>query len=276
MMYNEIMAQITFEKILGLSEREQKIYNGIHTAPLTVAEIARGASLPRMTTHYALLRLLGRGVIERVKRDGYFLYHRVPKEKLFMEALPQSEMPGGFISIPITKDTGTVIYRGLKDIYKLHERICQENAGKRVYCIQTTNSTDRIVNGYSQKEVDHLNELISRNKIICDVIVEEDIFDPIFTKFKKDGAKNFEKYLEVFLDRISVTYILPKHFISFKNDMVLFKDVAVFIDWEKQIAIELRNKEIVGMCLDLFETFKTHARRVEYKELVKKYLNKPN
>jgi len=47
---------------------------------------------------------------------------------------------------------------------------------------------------------------------------------------------------------------------------------GTFIDWEKQVAVELRNKEIVRMCLDLFETFKTHARRVEYKDMVQKYL----
>ena len=47
---------------------------------------------------------------------------------------------------------------------------------------------------------------------------------------------------------------------------------GTFIDWEKQVAVELRNKEIVRMCLDLFETFKTHARRVKYKDMVQKYL----
>ena len=275
MMYNLTMAQTTFEKILGLSHREQKIYNGIHATPRTVAEIARAASVPRMTAHYCLLRLLERGVIERVKRDGYFLYRRIPQEKLFMNALPQSEMPAGVLTIPITKDTETVVYRGLQDIYKRYENICRENAHQRVRCIQTTESTRHIVNDFSRKEVDHLNALISKNKIICDVIVEEDIFDPMFAKFQKDGKGAFEKYLGVFLDRISVTYVLPKHFISFKNDMLLFKDVAMFIDWEKQIAVELRNKEIVRMCLDLFETFKTHARRVEYKDMVQKYLQGP-
>ena len=272
MMYNLTMAQTAFEKILGLSRREQKIYNGIHATPRTVADIARGVSVPRMTAHYCLLRLLERGIIERIKRGGYFLYCRIPQEKLFMNALPQSEMPAGVLTIPMTKDLETVMYRGLEGIYKRYEKICHENAHQRVRCIQTTASTRHIVNDFSRKEVDYLNGLISKNKIICDVILEEDIFDPVFAKFQKDGKGNFEKYLEVFLDRISVTYILPKHFISFTNDMLLFKDVAMFIDWEKQVAVELRNKEIVRMCLDLFETFKTHARRVEYKDMVQKYL----
>lgn len=241
----------------------------INDIPITVAEIARRASLPRMTTHYALLRLFERGVIRRIKRDNCFLYHRIPQERLFVETLPQSEMPMGSVTIPITKDTSTIIHRGLKNIYVLYEKICRENANKRVQCIQTITSTRCMLNGYSQKELDHLNKLISRNRIICDVIIEEDFFDPVFNKY---GAKNFEKALEPFLDRVSITYILPKNFISFKNDMLLFKDVTIFTDWEKQVSVELRNKEIVRMCLDLFETFKTHAHRIEYRDLVKKYL----
>ncbi len=265
------MAQIAFEKILGLSKREQKIYSGINNAPLTVAEIAREVSLPRMTVHYALIRLLERGVIERIKREGYFLYRRVSQEKLFMETLPQREMPAGSVTIPITKETGTIIHRGLKNIYTFYEKICRENANKRVRCIQTLVSTKCMIKAYSQKELDCLNEIIGKNKIICDVILEEDFFDPIFEKY---GAKNFLKSLQVFLGRISITYMLPKNFISFRNDMLLFKNIAVFIDWEKEIVIELHNKEIYNMCSDLFETFKTHARRVEYRDVVQKYLPK--
>lgn len=259
---------LTFEIVLGLSLRERKIYRATSEHGGTVAVIAKNAALPRMTAHYAVARLFARGLLERKKRRGRFFYQRVSQEELFRRVLPEAGMPFGSLSIPLTQEVGVTLHRGKKNIYVFYEKLCRENAGKRVRGIQTTVSTRYIFENYTKKEIDTLNALISRNNLIGEEIVEEDFFDPFFQKSKN----NFANSLEIFLDRLGVTYVLPKNSITFTSDMVLFKNVATFIDWEREVAIEINNDEIMRMCSDLFESFKHEAHKMDYRDLVKKYL----
>jgi predicted transcriptional regulator len=262
------MQNTSLEQVLGFSKKEAGLYRVLNDEPLFVAEIAEKARLPRMTTHYALQRFLQRGLVRRVKRDKRFFYYRVSDTDLVRQLIPTGNTSVQEISVPITNDTQIAIHRGWEGIYKMYERITRENVYRRIYTIQTTESTKHIFENYSVEKLDEIHKLMKENEVILEDIVEEDFFLPIYKKYKTD----FKKAIGSFLDRLTATYVLPCNYIKFKSDMVVGREVVVFIDWNKQIAVEVRAKEVVHMCYELFQTFKSQARHVQFQELATPYL----
>lgn len=262
------MNTISLETLLDLSKAESIVYHNLQVTPKNITEIRLECKLPRMTVHYALQRFLRRGIVERIKRNKRFLYFRVPSEKLFSRLfLNQPNLLPESFSIPLTKEAGIAVYHGKNSIYALYERICNENANKRLHTIQTTISTKQIYQQYDLVAIDAIHELMKENNIIVEDIVEEDMFDFVFEKFKK----NFPNVMKTFLDRTLVTYVLPKNFISFTNDIILFKDVVVFINWVNQQAIEIRNKELIVMHFNFYDLLKQYSKRAHFKSIIAQY-----
>lgn len=258
---------MTLEQTLGLNKKEKLLYSKLGTESLSIAEIARRTDLPRMTSHYIIQRLFDRGILTRKKRNKQYLYCLVPVEKLILEILPQSSMSPCNISLPIKEGTGIALYHGFDQIYNLYKKICEKNIKKRVCTIQTTASTQSIYNQFDLESLDKIHYLMTKNKLIIEDIVEEDFFDPIREKFKN----NFNEIMKPFLDRQLVTYVIPKNCLSFTNDMVLFKDVVVFIDWPQEIAIEIKNEQIVRLCFDFFELLKDKSHKMQFANFAKSF-----
>lgn len=263
------MQKSDFERLLGLSSKERRVYRSLDETPLPVSEIRKETSLPRMTVHYALERLWKRGLLERVKRNKRFLYSRVPWEQLLKQLLPTQGVPEGGTRIPVSESADIIIHKGWNGIYAMYKRITEENKGQRLHTIQTTFSTKHIFENYSLEQLDSLHELMKENEIIVEDIVESDFFEPVFSRF---GEEDFESAVNSFLDRLTVTYVLPENYIDFTTDMVIFKDVVVFIDWSKQIAFEVKTDQIVEMCMNFYEILREKAEKTRFGDLAKKYM----
>lgn len=260
---------MSLENLLGFTSKEKRLYNFLDREPQNVADIARGASLPRMTTYYILQRFRERGLVKRVKRENQFRYFLIPPEEVFVDVLSANNVSLGNIVIPLEAEEGITIHRGMDGIYTLYERVCTEKAKERVYGIQTTISTEYIYNHYSLEELDRLHVLMTKNELIIEDIIEEDFFRPIYERYES----GFESAVQTFLDRMLATYALPKGYLTFKSDMVIFNNVVIFIDWEKQVALEVRIQQVVNICLDLFRALKTQTRHIQFRELAKKYID---
>src|SRR3989344_2576797 len=258
----------SFEKLLGLTAKELKIHRFLVAGRFVVAESVGGSHMPRMTAHHVLKRLLARDIIRRTKRQGHFYYTCVSRETLLLSLFQNSAFPNGSTMLPVTRGVGFSVHRGTHSIYSLYEKISRESAKQRIYTIQTTKSTEYIFTHYSVNELNRIHEIMKANEVILEDIVEADFFKPIYREY----GKNFPKAVRSFFNRLTVTYAIPANVLSFSCDMVICRDVVVFIDWWEETALEIRSPEMVAICRDLFESFKKDAQTVHFSELAEPYV----
>lgn len=260
----------SFERIIGFTKDESKVYRALADEPFTVANVTKKTRLARMTCHYILIRFLKRGLVSRMKRQRHFLYTKISPEEVATHIATLSDSVGKSELPSTSRDARVSVHKGKQSIYALYEKVCKESVGERVYTIQPTASTKYIFDHYSVHELDRLHVLMGENELIIDDIIEEDFFQPIY---EKHGA-GFESAIQTLLDRMTATYALPEGSLASKSDMVIFGDVVLFIDWKEEIALEIRVAEIVALCLDLFKTFKSQTRHIGFRDLAEPYIKK--
>lgn len=254
-------------KLLGLNKLECRVFDAVTSEPKIVATIARDTKLPRTSVDAIVDRLTNRGLLQKKKRVKRFYYQK-NSDRLIMQGLfPQKTLPEGEYVMPLLNNAGIIVHSGTNKLLKLYESLFTKYSDSRIYGIQPTASVLYILNKLSQKKINYINSLVTKNKVVNEVILEEDYFDEI----KKMNPINFKSWLRVFIDRAAITHVVKKGTISFQSELILHNETAILVDWQNSIAIEIFHPEIVKMLGNLFENFQSLGTRVEYRTLVQKY-----
>lgn len=253
--------------LFGLSALESKVLEAVRLEAKIVAKIARDTKTPRTSIDAVVERLARRGLLQKNKREKRFYYRRTSNQDIIQQFFLCKNLPSGVYDVPLFENSKIIIHSGTEEILNIYELLFTKYSKSRIYGIQPTSSALRILDKIPQKKVDYINSLISKNKTVNEVIIEDDYFE----KIKSSNPKNFKGWLKIFINRAAITHVVKKGAISFQSELILHDKTALLIEWQNSIAIEISHPEIVKMFFDLFRNFQLLGTRIEYSCLAEKY-----
>jgi predicted transcriptional regulator len=263
-------------RVLALSSREAAVSRALEHRPLRVAEISQKTRIPRMTIYSVLKTLMQRGLVEKNREGSRTLYRAKSLREVYMLLSPGGTLPQRHfgelekeVRLQASESTEFVLYRGTSSIVNMYERLCADHKGKRFRGIQPDSSVRALLQKLSLDDIERVNRSISKNKLITEMIIESTYFDTVRERYP---SPVFERWARQFLNRLAVVYTVEQRYLSFRNEVVIFRDTVYIVDWKEESATEIKNPETVAMFNTLFEMLVEAGERVEYRAMAKKFL----
>ena len=243
-------------EVLGLKKKELRVLNCLKE-PLSVAEIVRETNIPRMTIYSVIERLQERKLITFEKR-GYQKYWRSTLAENVTGKLNSS---------------GFVVYEGAKSLSGLYRRIVEESKGDRFYFIEPNRSSIAVHGKMSYEDLLAINNAVREKKIVADGILQDNWLTYTLTSWRKKG-KDVRLFLNSFSDRMYNAHVIPAELLDFGSELYIFKGVALLINWRDEVALEIRNKEMVAFLRQMFELLKHFCKKVDVNVAIRAELAK--
>ncbi|HEY4506018.1 MAG TPA: helix-turn-helix domain-containing protein [Candidatus Paceibacterota bacterium] len=243
-------------KLLGLKKKDLKVLSCLKE-PSSVAEITRETNIPRMSVYSIIERLEAREMITSDRRGS---------RRYWRSTL--SENVTGKLSSP-----GFVVYEGAKSLSGLYRRIVEESKGDRFYFIEPNRSAVAAHGKMNYADLLAVNHAIRDRRIIADGILQDNWLPYNLSAWKKRG-KDVRLFLNSFSDRMYNAYTIPAELLDFGSELYIFKNVALLLNWHDEVAIEIRNKEMVLFLKQIFELLKNLSTKVDLNAAVKAELAK--
>ncbi|MCX6819947.1 MAG: hypothetical protein NT019_01505 [Candidatus Adlerbacteria bacterium] len=253
MLWNEEQRQA-----LGLKKKEQRLLDALHKkGVLNTMELAFEAKLPRVTAMRLLKILRERGFVARQTLLNEVRWSLVRPE-LHIKRLQKifADMPGssGKTTLPLSDVAQVTVFRGADEMYQTNVKFLAAHAGERLYAIEPSGMWRHIVQVPVEKWL-HVNHLIGQKKIVVEAIVEEDFEIQIY--------KYANKYLlESLTGLTSELHSIPKGYLKSSTEVLIFRDQALFLDWEQLVGVEIKNSSTVHLLKGMFTLLKSQSRRI--------------
>lgn len=168
---------------------------------------------------------------------------------------------------------GVVVYEGAKSLSGLYRRIVEESKGDRFYFIEPNRSIRDGKRKINYADLLAINHAVRRKKIVAEGILEENWLEYNTALLKKHG-QDVRQFLKAFADRMYSAYLIPANILDFGAELFIFKGVALIINWRDEVAIEIRNKEMVLFLKQLIDLLKTLGRKTDINKEIKSMLAK--
>ena len=240
---------------LGLSEKESKLLEVLkNVESLNTSELSYQSSIPRITTMRILKILKERGFVVRKEHGKEVLWSITnPKmlEKRFMNLFKDS----GFFStrdINLSEVGSLAIYRGKNEMFESNRKMLIAHAGERVYAIEPNGIWKHFAKVQS-KEVHEINMLWGQKKILVEMIVEEG-FTEVIRKYVDTSIE--ESFLALAVD----IRIVPKGFLDSSTEILIFRDIVLFMDWAHLVAVEIKNPSTVRVLKAMYRMLQESGR----------------
>ena len=257
-------------KLLRLSKYEKRILSQIDSIPRRPSEIVKCSKVKNATAYLAFSHLVERGLTKKVTIEGRTYWVLSPThtlEQFFWKTindLNHIKEPSVF-ELHHNEDTSIVIHRGDDAVKKMILGALTLHTGERFSILQSSNKNDGWSRVFGVGNIMKLNKALRDKKIIGESFIPEDYFEQLIPYFGK-------KWAESYVDRMNIVYLLPPQFFPSHAEILLFKDRAILFHVDGEIAVEIKNKEILLMIKTLFEYLKTTAKKVDPQEFLKKSL----
>lgn len=257
-------------KLLRLKKAEQKVLAVLSSEPKTPTEIVGLSKLPRATVYLALSTLFQRGLIHSTIQKGRRYWLEESAQKLesglsqtlkSLRHLTQVDQ----LEIKHKDDTSVVIHRGAKAMNEVILRAINLNEGERVQVFQDSRPDDGWVRVIGIKNILKINALLKKRHIIGESIIPETYFSRLVPYLGKKWAISY-------VDRINIVYMLPERYFLSLAEIITFRDRALIIHMGDEIAVEIKNPQILLLIKSMLEVLKESGRKVNMHEEIKKYL----
>lgn len=255
-------------RVLGLSKLEDALFKDLSDEPQIISRIAERTSLPRTSLYRPLRSLTSRGLIQKVQRGKRHYWRAVPQESLIASLSPVLFGAMDIASAPLHPEF--FLHSGKDVLMLLYEKLADKD-GVRVLGIQPNRSAESVLKIFPFERLVRLNEKIKTRNVIVEAILQED-FIPFYTNLLRKKGLPIQKIFEAFTGRAADTVYVPKEFINFDSEIVILPTAAYIFHWSRLIAIEIRNKETLGLLRDLFALAKQFGFKVDQNALIQKYM----
>lgn len=241
---------------LGLSIKEHQLLDTLHKkGPLNTMELSFEAKVARVTAMRLLRTLKVRGFVARQTLTNEVRWSLVSPE-LQVKRLQKllADMPGSSAktTLPLSDVAKITIFRGGEEMYETNVQFLTAHAGERLYAIEPSGLYRYILQVPLKKWI-HVNSLIKQKKIVIESIVEDD--------FEAEVSKHADRALaKSFMDTVSEVYVVPKGFLNSSTEVLIFRDQALFLDWEQLVGVEIKNPSTVKILKGVFELLKQSSR----------------
>ncbi|MBI2055144.1 MAG: hypothetical protein HYT39_03555 [Candidatus Sungbacteria bacterium] len=255
-------------KVLRFSKLEKELMETLSDKPESISRIASRMDSPRTSLYRPLKSLSSRGFVEKTKKGKRHYWRSIPQETLIAALSPALFSMTDNTNTPLHPEF--FLHTGKEILMLLYEKLA-DKVGARVLGIQPNRSAESVLKIFPFERLVRLNERIKTQNVIVEAILQED-FIPFYINLLKKRGFPVRKIFDAFVGRAADTMYIPKEFINFDSEIVILPTTSYIFHWSKLVAIEIRNKETLGLLRDLFALAKQSGSKVNQNELVRKYL----
>lgn len=259
-------------KLLGFSQLETKVFNHLEEYPQNIATLTRRLQSPRTSLYGPLKSLKKRGLVQLEKMGKRTFYKKMPDEPLANNLKSvlirgaKSELIDNFVHPEF------FLHAGKDALIRLYNQYGQFR-DIRILGIQSNRSAEAVLNTYPFEKLLEINRNIKKNGVIIEGLLQEGFIDFYKSTLKKKGL-SVRKAFDSFGGRAADTTYVPKEFLSFNSEIMILPKAAYIFNWTRLVAIEIRNKETIGLLRDLFLLAKYFGRKVDQNRLVEEQMEK--
>ena len=241
-------------KILGLRKQEMLIMSAISGMGKHVSMIARHTKIPRTSLLYILQGLKKRNLVKKVKIQKMYYWKSNTINALRALNNVRSEI---------------TVHDGKDSIMKMYDRLLDLPFNARVKGIQPDNSIKQALRHVDISEWNEINKVIKEKKLIFEGVVHEKSVDTILQELGKSKAKSAYNN---FIGRLEDYVKIPDDFANVESEIYIFGGSVYIINWNKEIALEICNKDMVDLLTAMFSCVKELGHRYSQNQKMEKYV----
>jgi len=260
-------------RALGLNRREEKLFFSLTETSQGVANLTRKTRLPRMTVYKILLRLRRRALVQSVCVGKRLAWRRSSDRELFglyqslMDTIAVHEHGGGKVSVVGTKGGEFVLHRGIKNLRTLYEKFVDSTLGNRFFAIQPNRSLANY-NKIGGETLHKLNAQLKKSGTIAEAIGQTNIINH-YQELLRGQKENAREFFEPLADRPYNVHLVPPEFLAQDAELYIFGNTALITNWTEEVAIEIKNPEVISFLKNFFELLKTVGTKTDLNALIK-------
>lgn len=265
--------------ILGLSKAEINIIDSLESKDskdknMSIIEISKETGIPRTSLYYMLPKLEKRGFIEKKTNNRKVFWRKSRIEDFqnkFIRTIQEISKNKIKPLSPIVNSKSIKILQGVNEMTEIFDELSNLPSRSRVFSIQPDQSITDVIKKLPIKKALETCDNIKHNKIIMDGIVHEKSINSI-SKNARDG-KIAIQLLESFGDRSADTAKMPESFLHNTHaETYLYEDKVTILNWDKEIAIIIKDKDIFQLIKEMFNSTKYLMDRYDQNEKVARKL----
>lgn len=266
-------------EILGLSKAELSIIDSLEARDsknkdLSIINIAKVTGIPRTSLYYMLPKLEKRGFIE-MKRNNKKIFWRKSRDEDFqrkylrtLEDVTEKELKQ---FSPIGDDNRIQVLRGTNQLLTVFNELIELPSRTRIFGIQPDLSLVEVVKKIPMKKALEICDGIKDKNLIMDGIVHEKSIDSV--KKVIVNKSDIRDFLKSFGGRSADTSKLPDNFLAdTKAETYLYEDKVTLLNWDKEIAVIIKDKDIFHLVKEMFNSTKYLMERYDQNEKVARKL----
>lgn len=229
-------------------------------------DIAKKTGVKRTSVNYILLKLKGRGIVEKIKLAGHYEWKKSNNRKIENQIDSLYEFLGVSFSdktISVPGDMGVMVAKGKSNVLNEYLKLLEEDKNRRIFAIQGNKSV-MASESFGNFNLSIIQRKIKKNKIIIEGILGESTLD-----YLKTIDKNL---LNEYRNRLVVPYIIDDNFIDFDMDIFISKDRVMMINFEKSLAVVIKNENIYTAILNMFKVMRLTSKKIDLNAYIEKLM----
>ncbi|MDB5187914.1 MAG: hypothetical protein JWO50_434 [Candidatus Kaiserbacteria bacterium] len=246
---------------LNLSKKELAVLKILHKkGPINTTELAFESKIPRVTTIRIARKLWRRGFIARQTLRREIKWSEVDREtiqKRLMTQVETSTVTLGGKEIELSEVASVTTYYGADAMLESNKKLLVAHAGEK-FCSIEPNGMWKHMAKVSPKEWQELNNIYKNKGVMVDMVLEEG--------FEKAIGIVDKELKSSFFSLASEVRVIPEGIVSSSTEVLIFRDQALFMDWEQYIAIEIKNPSTVKLIKGMFKALQAQGTVFGYKK----------
>ena len=266
-------------EILGLSQAELSIIDSLESKDskersVSIVNISKETGIPRTSLYYMLPKLEKRGFIE-IKRNNKKIFWRKSSDEDFenkyirtIESVTERKITS---SSPTAGESAIKILHGAEQLSTVFDEITDLPSRTRVFAIQPDLSILDVIKKMPIKKSIDVCDGIKNKHLIMDGIVHEKSIDSIKGSFS--DKKVAKELLSSFGGRSADMAKMPDNFLPKTHaETYLYEDKVTLLNWDKEIAVIIKDKDIFQLVKEMFNSTKYLMERYDQNEKIAKKL----
>ncbi len=267
------MRSSTLSKVLRLAPHEANVLGVLTSKPQLPSAIVRAAGVPNASAYLAFEHLCERALAQKKVRNGKTVWMRADSASaaaVLSAAINELEgiKDATKFEIKHTDESSVTVHRGAKALQQIVFRALDLNPHERFIIYQGANVDDGWMEKVGFKNVLKINRLLKEKEIIGESFISENYFKNLVPYWGKEWAESY-------VDRLNVVYLIPEEFMPSHAEILIFRDRVLVLHFVDEVAVELKDAEMLLMFKTLFEFLKTVSTKVEPRKFLEQsYLPK--
>ena len=267
---------IRARRLLALTEHEADMWASLQKGDKNISKLARETGFPRTTLYTAIESLKRRGLVtSRAKGRAVVVSaidHGTISELFTKSALEFNDT--GSVRIATNDDhySGFTVIYGKDAMLNTWKRLANKK-GERVYCIQPSRSLVSTIKRFKAGEFVPLNEAIKKNRVIMESIIREDNLST-YLDFHAAKPAVQKAIIKSFLGRMADTTLVGNEHLNNNADLLITSREAFLLNWEQEVVIEIRNRDMIELLKEFFELAKGYGKKIDFNRYMEGYLRR--